>query len=525
MASNVQSKMVSRSLRRVAPFASLLALAACSGVLGIEDLHEGPRAGSSGSGNGGDGISAGGDTVSHGGGGGSNHGGTSSSAGTTTVGDAGEGGAAGAGEGGGTGGISGGGSGGSAGGGGTGGAMPGTVTGHVIDFWGHKLSGVPVLIGTALTSTDEHGAFTVPNVPGSYDVALTIDYQGDGPRNVYSWAFLGITRRDPTLQVYSGVPIQYGNIHLTLTNAATDTTKRVNVAFGGPDGSQEENNAVAELSFSTSWRGPATTQEHAHALLWQFDADELPTNYLGYDSQLVPLDNSSAQIDVKLNLAATSSIPSGNLTGTVSPANVADRTNEVFVRFNSGAAITIIGDPKGPNTFSYLVPTLAGSAITMAAIEGTNYGDTSYAVAHQDGLGAGKPATLAIPKPAKPLTPTPGAKNVDGTTAFSFLPGGGNPGPFLIRIVDQDYYQGVFIVTAGTNFKLPVVPGGNQYQFDTGHNYSWSVETHGTFANMDALLGSSGYLDEFSTGGDTPQGPNSNSGSYTSSAANGFTAK
>jgi hypothetical protein len=91
-----------------------------------------------------------------------------------------------------------------AGGGGPGGeggaASTGSpVRGQVIDFWGHPLPNVPVEVsGSALTITDEHGRFEVPDVPAVYDASLIS--RSPSPREVYGWVYQWRTRRGPTLQ-------------------------------------------------------------------------------------------------------------------------------------------------------------------------------------------------------------------------------------------------------------------------------------------------------------------------------------
>jgi hypothetical protein len=515
------SRIGSRRIARLAPFASLLALAACSGVIGIEDLNSGPRPGSAGaSGNGGD-TSTAGDGVGPNGGTNATSGSTgkagNSSGGSSVIGEGGEAGIieGGAGPSGGSGTV-----------GGSGGATGGTaVHGHVIDYWGHVISDAPVQVGDQLVTTDAQGAFTIDDAPATYDVGLTVDFSGSGPRETYGWAFLGLTRRDPTLQVYAGLPSQDGNIQINPTNATETATRTLTVALGGPDGAEQFTDVDGAIQTDTSWRGPGTTQERAHGLFWQFDAtSELPTSYLGYDSVLVALTTTTDVAMIPLNLKATATIPSGNITGTVTPAANTSRENDVFLRFTSGASIELASDTKGPNTFSYLVPTIANSGVTLAAVEGDAFFG-SYAVAHKDGLAAGATGvTAAIPNPSKPISPADGAGAVDSSTQFTFTAGTGNSGPFLISMIDEGFYQGLYVVTASKTFKVPNVPGG-PYAFASGDKYLWRVETHGAFASMDAMAGPQGFMDEFSGDDSEPLGPNNTNGAFTISVSNEFTAK
>jgi hypothetical protein len=541
MASRAKSPMASR-LARFTPIASLLALAACSGVLGIEDLHEGPAPGSAGSGgesnaNGGD-QSDGGELVGPDGGGGTTNKGGSAGKGPG-------GGSAGKGPGGGSAGnpaIGGGNTvGGAAGehglgeagaaGGPTAPAGGATVTGHVIDFWGHQVPGIPVEVAGTLTSTDNQGQFVVENVPAQYDVSLMVDFVGNTREN-YGWVYQGLTRRDPTLQVYAGLAKRSATIDVTLSNEAPSDTRTLTLALGGPDGAFED--AEEDLTnFETPdvfWRGPTTTQETAHALFWQFNATtSLPTSYIGYSSQVVSLSDTAAQTAINLDVKATT-IPAGNISGNVTVATDTGRANNVYVHFSSGAKIQIVNDTVAPAAFSYLVPTIANSTVTFAAVEGDSYFG-AFGVAHKDGLGAGNSTlALTIPAPAKPLTPADGAAGVATGSAFSFLPGSGATGPYVVLMISEETYDGIFIVTANKQFKLPEV-AGSSYGLQTGDHYDWRIETHGNFASVDAMAGPTGFMDEFS-GADAdvepngePKGPHTADGSYSISFSNRFTAQ
>src|SRR4051812_13851976 len=153
--------------RRWSPLAALLALGACNSVLGIEDLHDGPRPGTGGDdSSGGSQNPTGGKNNPSGGsvrtprnsphagahsapsGAGGNSSGTSGTTGTS-----------------GTSGSSG-----TMNDGGAGGEPPvvgdPTVRGKVIDFWGQAVPNIAVQVGDQTTTTDAAGKFTVQDVPG-----------------------------------------------------------------------------------------------------------------------------------------------------------------------------------------------------------------------------------------------------------------------------------------------------------------------------------------------------------------------
>ena len=531
MAHNVKSTMGTgrkpRTLTRFAPFASLLALVACSSVLGIKDLHEGPAPGGAGNGSGGD----------------NGNGGNLSGGGANAM----AGGSAGKGQSGGSTGIAG--SGASGGGmttGGTGatGATGGdiaiagaggeapvgsSVHGHVIDYWGHKLANVPVEIGGTLVTTDELGAFVIDDVPAEYDASLFVEFPDNYDGGHFGWVFQGLTRRDPTLQVYSGLKFQSGNLDITPTNttATLTGTRTMTVAMGGLDGSDEftEVSAGGYDGISVAWRGLGTTQETAHSLIWNATAG-LPSGYYAYDSQLVALDGLSSNHSVVTLDMSAKTIASGNIGGTVTSSGTETRANGVFLQFTSNAIITLAQD-SGPASFSYLVPTIANSSVIFSASEGSSSeGDAyygAYAVVHKDTLAAGTSGiTAVIPKVATLLTETPASSKtkVDSNTVFGFQGGAGSAGLYVIAFSQSDNSalrsDGLFVVTTKKSFKMPKVVN-DSFALDPGASYYWRVETHGSVATTDAAAGPTGFLDEFS--GDfyalVPSGPRRGDGSYT----------
>jgi len=561
MAHRVRSQMRSRNaaqlLARVSPVFFVATLAACSSLLGLEELHEGPAPGSSGSADHGGQNSAGssGDSTNHGGSspsagssgrgqGGSAAGDTSSAGAGDTTGDAGDtstagsagtagtagkGGAGGNAGGAGTAGKAGaGGAAGSAGSAGTaGGPTTGTgVHGHVIDFWGHALSGVPVEIGGKVATTDKLGAFTIDNVAAEYDASLVVQFPDNYDGQIYGWVYQGLTRRDPTLQVLAGLTMQSGNVSITPSHAETTLTdgRTQSISFGGPDGvyAFTDVDAPGYAQTSVDWRGPPLTQETVHGLIFAEDpTSHLPTGYYAYDAKPISLNGEVTTISpVTLDMSAKT-ITSGNITGAVTPAAFDDRSNGVFLRFTSNAFIQLVDD-VGPNTFTYNVPTIANGSVTIAAMEGyAPWGP--YAMAHQGTLSAGATGvTLTIPKPSSNLAvaPATAVNKVDDNTTFSFQAGAGAAGLFVLAFENANTSalktDGMYIVTSKKTLKLPKVVN-DTFALIPANSYYWRVQTHGNLANADAAAGPEGFADSF--GGDyyhdTPRGPRRGSGSFT----------
>ena len=494
---------------RLASLGALLGVTACGALLGIEDVHEGPTPGGGAAGvtsGGAGGLSATGGNATPGGG--SNptggHAGASEAGGPDTGGNGGdaEGGASGSAAGG-------------AGGAGT------TVQGHLIDLWGHRLPNVPVEVGGKQTTTDADGAFSIANAPAQYDASLVVSIDHNGTPYTRAWVFQGLTRRDPTLQIYEALPTKEGPVDILPNNppALTDT-RTLTVAMAGPDGdyvNADTSGAGLDGAFS-QWVGPNTTQETAHALIWQNGADGLPDQFIAYDAELVGLSSTvTAHAKVSFDLTAKS-IAKGTITGTVAGSDFSARSNDVFLRFTSNAVISLLSDAPTTAGFSYTVPGgLAGASVIFAAANGDFH--DSFAIAHKDGLLAGaSQINLSIPTPAKALAATGDLNAINAATKFSFT--AGSAGPFVGVFTNDGTDDQLYVVTSKVPFTFPSVVGG-KYKLKPGAFYNLRIETHGTAASVDAMAGPTGFIDSFAVidSHDAPTGPRTGDGSYTISSS------
>ncbi|GEM_PF-701612 len=412
-----------------------------------------------------------------------------------------------------------------AGGGGPGGeggaASTGSpVRGQVIDFWGHPLPNVPVEVsGSALTITDEHGRFEVPDVPAVYDASLMIEIT-QPRREVYGWVYQGLTRRDPTLQVYRGLPQWDATTTFNAEDWEGGDNQTLMLSVVGPDGHNQFSTTNPNYTTFPTWRGPATTNATVHSLVVVSDPEtDLPINYLAYDSSPVSLAGDEPRT-VTLDLSPDE-IPVGFLLGTVTAPNLAGRENRVFVRFPTGGSIQVVRDTDAGNNLSYLVPTLPGGSITVSASEGTR-SYTGFSLVHRDGLAAnGEPVALTVPEPSVLLLPADGATAVDSTTQFAFS-GSSASGAYLVAMSSYSYYSGLFIVTGREEFTIPEVVGG-AFELISDDLTEWYVETHGDWTDVDAMAGPGGFMDAFASDGATPIGPRLGNGAYTASVSRYFT--
>ncbi len=391
-----------------------------------------------------------------------------------------------------------------------------TVTGKVIDFWRHPVAGVPIAIGDTTTTTASDGSFTIDDVGAEYDVQLLVRWASP-PIGVYGWRFEGLTRRDPTLQVYRALDVRGATVVTTPKGAQGSNATPLAFAFGGVDGATSLRvSGAAEVS--TWWFGPTTTTVTAHALSWQA-SDDLPVSYSGYDSKLVALVDGEKS-DVNLDLSATDSIATGSIGGTVSSSVSMYRRNRVHLRFTDGAAIELVDEGTDVGTFTYAVPGLTGTTVVMSASAGLDSRFDGYAVAHADGVAAGTlDIALTVPELPQLKEPVRGATDVDEHVAFSWE---ADSSGVVCFVKDEELEQGFFVVTAKQELTLPSFSSLG-LDLRKGAPHLWAVEVHGEYASVDEMADPDGFLDSFSNTYDRPMGPQRGSGSFAASMGFGFT--
>jgi hypothetical protein len=513
-------------LRWVLPVALLGG--ACTSMLGIEDLHEDPKPGEGDNGGGSGGSS--GSSGKGGASGSSGKGGASGSSGKGgTSGEAGGGGT----DTGGSGGTSG--TSGEAGGGGTdtggkGGSSTGgtggdtTVRGRVITTWNQPIPNVTVMIGEAEADTNADGEFEIPEVADTYDAKFVVNYDAYGSIRTYGWAYLGLTRRDPTLQVYNGLTVRSGDIAVTPQNLTSSTNRKLALALGSADG---ENSYSVPLpggygQVGATWQGPDTTNVTAHGLLYEQDSNSLPTVYNSYDEVLGVL-SETTKATFLLDLP-DDTVGAGTVSGTVTSPSSSERTNYVFLRFQSNGIMKLVehyGSTLTPGSFTYNVPSVAGSSIEVGAVEG----DPSFgaaALVHKDRIAAGATSiALAIPTPPQQVAPAEGISNVTGSTIFTWT---SQAHAFVWNaenIEPSSPYGGLYIVTGEKRVSIPEF--GNGFTLLPGDLYNWRVQVHGDPATVDDLAGEDGFADSWAPWADGPNNPKRGDGSFTISAGRTFT--
>jgi hypothetical protein len=498
-----------RSSRGSAQGVFLSLTLACQAVLGIEDLEEGPRPNADGGGSGG----AVGESASAGAAGESSGG---------SAGDGPSGGAAGSALG-----MAGSASvlpeplpdGGVPDGGGVGNGI--VVAGRVIDFFRRPVPDTPVTIGGATAVTNAAGEFSISGVAPPYTASLIINMIRGGGQARYGYRYEGLTRADPTLQVYSALTERSAtSLSVSFDNDFPEGLYAI-VAYGSPDGRfvDEESTGNTEFLGSPAWTGPVSIGGNIHALRAGRDvSDEPPVAFEAYQSfPLTVTDNQPAS--VTFDLSSSASLTVGAIAGSVSGGAFDTQSNYVGLRFGDGTALPIVNDtPDLPDFFSYFVPLLEDSSFFVAASDGSS-GFPPYGVTHQENIELGdSEIALALPRPVT-LTSPPDGGAVTPTTPYAWSTLSQTAQTFLWHLELDSTYEGMFVLTSRTQIELPEFEG---ITISPGLAATWSVETHGDAPDVDALTGPDGYLDAYSLGTAFPIGPNHSDGYYTESERHGF---
>lgn len=390
----------------------------------------------------------------------------------------------------------------------------GPVKGRVVDYYRHAIEGVTVRLGDQAVKTDAEGRFSIENAPATYDVTLNIN--NSGARTF--WRVEGLTRRDPTLQVYSALPRRSGEAMMEVKNVTfpLPAEQRIAMRWDSPDGGWGTDLKSERLEYlSPSWVGPATSTGTAHALLFEVaGTPELPTRYLSHSSVPVTMQDSK-EISFAFDLAAKN-IGNAAISGTITGQSF-NRANRVYARFSDNVSLELLSDWSSTDSFSYVVPSLPNVTFTVAVEDQNNFRGTGKTAVYVDNVAAGQTGIgLTLPKISTLNTPAPGKQNVDATTVFHWS---GEAKVFLLVARGIDTNSTIAVLTSKSETHLPIAD--RDFLPPAGAAFGWLVQTHGDWANVDATAAEGGFLSPYADG-DIP-GVAKGSGSYTESAEASFT--
>jgi hypothetical protein len=400
-----------------------------------------------------------------------------------------------------------------------------TVSGRVVDFFRRPVPNVPVNIAGQTTATDAQGNFSIDDVEAPYDVALMLIFTRDNVSARYGYVYEGLTRDDPTLQVYAALAQRASSsFDVSIENGEfeEDESRRVILAFSSPDGRFVDEGVTSDsTSFvgGIEWTGPATISGNVHALRILGSDDFEGSPPVAYEShQASELSVEDGEVAAASFDMQAGDVPSDVITGEVSGGALGELSNYVAVRFDDGTALPLVDESTTDESFTFIVPALEETSLVVAAADGTP-GDPPYALAWQDGIAADDVnISLDIPNPVTPTAPQLDA-SVDADTTFSWSTAGQTAETFLWHLESNGpTFEGMLVVTTRTTLELPTFFDG--FTILPGTPFVWSVETHGDAPDVDALTGPNGFLDPFSVSASFPVGPGRGGGYYTESVRN-----
>jgi len=394
----------------------------------------------------------------------------------------------------------------------------GPVRGVLIDARQRPLANVALHIGDRDVTTDGLGKFSIDGVAASYDVSFKLQTIVDQTPATHAWRFEGLTRRDPTLQVYPASEQQLASL-IWHTQGATfplQADQRMLAGFASPDGDFTVGVNTADYdSPLVYWSGPPTTVGVTHGLLFTVSGtDELPLEYLAHDSKPLTL-SVGAHAEATFDFANTKP-PAGAITGRVNAAGQGDRENWVVLRFSDGTQFMIADDASSPDAFSYFVPTITNASAAIVALQG-RYDQYPRAVAFADNLSAGQTGIqIDIPLASTLSAPGDATMRIDATTPFQWA---GSAKVFVLVAKAKQGYDAMYVVTAAKEAHLPIGEA-TAYTPPAGAVFEWHVETHGAYASLDEATGGDGLISAFFEG--YLHGPKRGAGVFTASALRTF---
>jgi hypothetical protein len=360
-----------------------------------------------------------------------------------------------------------------------------TVNGRVIDFHGRPLPGIEVQIGGVTAETNDQGEFAIADVAATYTADFRVNRNGNA-NAPYIWRYIGLTRRDPTLQSFqSSLPERSTGI-VVMSDLPDDSTDEIAVAFGSDQGSQRKSLDSSGIDTSIDWAGPSALAAKGHALVKHL-TDSIPTGYGAYEARDFSFSD-GADLTWDLEVSGLADITAGNVSGTVTVDDEQYRTNYGFVRFSSNGVLNLFDTQQTTAAFTHLVPSIPNGSILLLA-DNTGNQDYSGAYAYRQNLGPNQiDVNIHIPAPAKLKAPLLG-DTVEETTEFRWTT---DSAVSVVHVEDTELYRGVYIVTSKKSLTGAEVAA---QAFRKGQNHFWGVSTHGDCPSVDECAGPDGALD------------------------------
>ncbi len=244
------------------------------------------------------------------------------------------------------------------------------------------------------------------------------------------------------------------------------------------------------FSISSTWYGPTTTTGTIYGLVWDYDANGLPTTYEKYGkrSNVSLLDGTTnANQNDTIGVVQSSQI-SGSVT-VPSGYTLASRT--LYAVFETRIGIPVLSDGTTVPAFAYNTPNIPGVTVSLlASISNTTGG---LVESFLSGLAVNQTnATMTIPAAPELSLPVNNATGVTTGTPFSWTQFAGG-----VHLVSFDPVAAgqpsVLLITAALSDSIPNLTSAG-LALPASATYAWSVIGVAPFSSIDAAAGSGGAL-------------------------------
>jgi len=353
-----------------------------------------------------------------------------------------------------------------------------------VDNWGLPLANRTVVIGSASTTTDASGAFTLTGIATPYDLVVL----APAP-DKFASIFVGLTRTDPhvpDLSVNDNPPLR-ATIQGAITGGAAfptpqDTETLVTLGsaaqtIGGVEVSS------SPYTFDVGWASPATITGSVHGLQVTRDNNGTVTGYVAHAVKTgVSLSNTATVTgaDLALTTPQTDTI---SVTATL-PAGHEIYQRNVILGFDDGTFIPVSADGLDGGSLQVPVPSNIGS-IALVQILSLSADGSRESDAQLKGITPGTSgATLSVPTPARLTAPVEGATGVGAGTELIWTPVSSAVHVIYLSGTANDPVYG--IVSGGSRTQIPDL-SGHGLGFPSGHAFDVVMLAFGSYASMDAF--------------------------------------
>ncbi|MGO8968177.1 MAG: hypothetical protein ACLQDQ_01220 [Myxococcaceae bacterium] len=352
-----------------------------------------------------------------------------------------------------------------------------TVTGTVVDNYGIPIAGETVVIesdgGTQTVVSDGDGGFSVQNVFTPYTATVVESTQ--------AVQYQGLTRQNPSLNTLLSLPQSHS---ATLSGTFTGgfypegASENTVFLFSSPQTTASLGDQHSgTYSVPVTWAGPSTTVGTLFALQIENGVTGLPMAYPGYGTEGVQFQDMGT---LSQNIAL-SSVTTGTFSGAIEtvPSGYALSFIAVSLVPASGVNMAAVFDSSGTTSFSYVVPAISNTEISVTAAATSGLGEFSYIL--QTGLSANSTVMLNIPASPTLISPANAATGVTAATPFSWTPFPGGINEFQATPTGSG--PAFYVFTAATT--LDLADAG--LPLPASAAYTWRVVGFAPLATVDEL--------------------------------------